>query len=143
MRLIFLLVLLAAVGVLLGREILSAGAARRAGADPRAINRRLRRRAKGLALLLAVYAGAAWFEDAAAWGAFSLREGILHVGGVIILVFWLLILVARDIRETAMEAAGERQAFAVESLQRIEEEIRRIRAAEKDAATDEAKQGDA
>lgn len=129
-KLLILLALLAGLAGVVAREVLVTGAAQRAGQDPKPYFARLRRRTKGMVVLVLLYAMAAWYEEAAGALGLGVRERLWYLGGVLITLFWLLILAGRDLRESALQAMEERRRLTSETFERIQEEIRRRKAEE-------------
>lgn len=127
MRWIALTLLLLLGLALLGREILVVGQGRRSGEDPGRLYRRFRNRTKAYGLLMVIFLMAAFYEDLARAGHFRATEAIAYFGVAVILLFWFLIVLARDFRETAMAAMRQSEQLTVQSLKELEEEIRRKR----------------
>ncbi len=115
-----LLVLCAA---LLCREILTLGQEKRAGKDVDALYKRFRRRAKGLLLLIFLFALTAYYDYFEASEFSGAREIVLYVGLVMIVLIWVLILASRDLKETAHEALRNKQELTLSSLADFEREL--------------------
>lgn len=127
LKIALLVILLLAAAHMLGREVIALGKARREGEDIALLGARFRRRAKGLALLVALYLLAAFFGNLHAALGFTAKEVILYIGFTLIVLVWLLILAGRDVRATAMDALEQRRRLASESMAGIDAEIRRFR----------------
>lgn len=138
LRWIILAFLIAVACWLAGREFLVLGEVRRAGMADKMDYRRFRRRIKGVLLLVLLYALAAFYEDIARFGLFTLREAFLYSGIFVIVLFWLLIVTSRDIKATAYMALYERQRMTLESLSDIEKEIIKYREEQKELAGKES-----
>lgn len=135
---LFVLLILFSLAIV-GAEILRVGKGRRAGEDEKALFRRFRRRAKGVVLLNAMFLLAAWYDEILSAHIHTAGGLLLYVGLVVILMFWLLILAARDLRETVTEATEQQQTIALQALVELEEEIVRAREERKAAAKDPPK----
>ena len=127
LKIALLVILLIASAHMLGREVIALGKARREGEDIALLGARFRRRAKGLALLIALYLLAAFFDNLHAALGFTAKEVILYIGFTLIVLVWLLILAGRDVRATALDALEQRRRLASESMASIDAEIRRFR----------------
>ncbi|CAN5194820.1 hypothetical protein BH09SUM1_BH09SUM1_07330 [soil metagenome] len=123
MKYLILVILLIVSCGLVGRETMRVGEARRAGEDEPRIYARFRRRVKGAMLLFLLYVLTAFYEEIARRAGFRGREAILYFGGDFVVLFWLLILAARDFKETAFDAIRERQRITVDALSAIDAEI--------------------
>lgn len=120
MRWFLLVLLLLAIFVYFGREILQIGEARRDGEDPLPHYRRFRRRLKCSLLLLLLFILAFFYEDFAAWGQFDAHTSLVYFLGTLIVLIWLLIVANRDARATVMEAMEERRRITEEALQSVQ-----------------------
>lgn len=115
---------------LIGAETLRVGSVRRASAveDPADLAgalRRFRRRLKGTLLLLLLYVLAAFYQRIAMLGNFGLRQVLLYTGLVLVVLFWLLIIAARDAHAATLEAVAESKrlrAEAIASAERLAQE---------------------
>jgi hypothetical protein len=125
MRILVLIALMVASCLIIGWEILRVGEGRRAGQDALMLMRRLRRRLKTLILIVALYAIAAWFEDVAAAAHFTAKIALLYFGLAITMLVWILILAARDLRETALQAVEINRRLREEAIKDLERELRR------------------
>ncbi len=125
LRLAILAILILVALAFLAREILTIGQERRAGAEEKPLYRRFRRRAKGLLLLIVLYISAAFYDELAAFGHFDAQANLLFMGGILIIMIWILIIAARDFRESALAIVRENEQMTRETLQSLEEEMRR------------------
>jgi hypothetical protein len=119
-----------AVG-LIAREILRVGESTRAGENPLVAYRRFRRRAKGALLLAGVVAVGLFHELIARSAGLRPQEHFLLLGGLIIVVIWVLILAGRDLRESTEELLSTRQRLTMEALEGIEKAIEERKAAKR------------
>lgn len=120
---VFILFVLAALGFV-GRETLVVGEGRRAGQDELKLYRRFRRRTKGALLLLFLLTLALFFEELASLGNFDARAIILYTGLALITLIWILMLAARDTKETAFDALNDARKIRTEAYEEIEHVIR-------------------
>lgn len=123
--LIFTALLVLGGVLLLGREVLVLGGAKRRGAEMIPHYKRFRRRATGLVVLFLLFLSALAFEPLARAAAFDARLTLLYFLGAMILLIWLLLIAARDMRETAIDALAERQTMAASMLRDATERARR------------------
>ena len=120
-----LLVLIVFVSlVLLSRETLVIGEARRQGHELTPHLRRFRRRAKGLLILNFLYLAAIGFHPLSQLFFFTAHEFLLYFGFYLILLIWLMIITVRDVRQTAFDALMENKNLTAKSLGKIEQELR-------------------
>lgn len=132
LRLLVLAVFVILILVFLAREILVFGQEKRSGAPEKPLLRRLRRRAKGLILLLGLFTLTAYYGDIAEIGHFDWRANLLFMGGILILMIWILIIAARDFRESALAIIRENEEITRETLQSLEKEMRERRRQQQD-----------
>lgn len=131
LKILLILVLVLVAAGLIGREVLVVGQGKREGVEQKLLFRRFRRRTKGVLLLLVLATGAAFHAELA--GALGLipSEHFMLLGGLIIMVFWVLILAGRDLHESTTELVDRRQAITIETLIEIEQAVRQRQEAER------------
>ena len=135
LKILLILGLALVAAALVGREVLVVGQGKREGLEPKSLYRRFRRRTKGALLLLVLATGAAFHGEIAQGFGLIPSEHFMLLGGLIILVFWVLILAGRDLHESTTELVDRRQAITIETLIEIEQAVRqRQEAAAKGAA---------
>lgn len=125
MKLLLFLVLLAAGGLLVGKELMEVGQERRAGKYPGPAARRFRRRTKGVGLVLVLYAMSALYEPIARAIQISKHGSLMYFGLAVVLLIWVLILAGRDFRETVMDAASESARLRTEAMEKLDAELQR------------------
>lgn len=113
----FLLTLL----FLWGREVLNFGAARREKADPKRDELRFRRRTLGLSVLFLLGVLYELHNDVPF--AEPVHE-LAYYGVMFVVVIWLLIIAARDMRAIAESYLDEQQRMTLQSLVELEEQLR-------------------
>lgn len=120
---VLLALLLGISTVVFCREVLIVGEGRRSGDDVKMLYNRFRRRVKGLLLLIVLYVLTAWYETFSAVLTLDKHGTFLYVGVVLIFMFWVMILAARDFKESALLAIAAQQAVRREIEQKIDEAL--------------------
>lgn len=128
--------------IVIGREVIAIGEARRAGHDVVPLYKRFRRRLKSVVLIWVLLALSLFFRNVADAPWFTPKVAILYVGLAIITLFWIMILAARDFKEAAHYAVAANQQITLETLGEIEQRIRERQAGRSSAPPRPPKEDD-
>jgi len=115
------------LAVLWGREVLHFGEQRREGTATREDYLRFRRRTLGIGVLLVLAVAADMGGLVADWLALDLRGKLLYYGICFIMLIWLLIIAARDMKAIGETWVHEQNRLTVSTLRDLESRMRSLR----------------